>query len=149
MPEKILKVGDPAPIFSLLDETGQEIRLADYLGKQPIILFFYPGDFTPGCTLQLSVVRDDWAKFKALNLAVFGINQADAASHLSFKEKHGFPFPLLVDESKAVSRAYGALRKMFKATVIRRSVVGIDLEGKIRYLKRGLPRDQEILKAMK
>ncbi|MFA6428887.1 MAG: peroxiredoxin [Patescibacteria group bacterium] len=144
-----LKIGDKAPAFTLLDEAGNTIRLQDLLGKQAIVLFFYPGDFTPGCTVQLCAVRDDWETFTAQGLAVFGINHADAKSHQAFRDKHGFPFPLLIDEGKAVSRNYGATRTLFKTTVIKRTVVGINTRGLIHFYKHGMPRNQEIIKAMK
>lgn len=149
MPEHELKIGDKAPSFSLKDETGKLVRLADFKDKQAVVLFFYPGDMTPGCTMQLCSIRDNWQKYSGLGLAVFGVNHASAVSHLAFRDKHSFPFPLLIDTNKKVSQSYDATRSILKALVIKRSVVGIDKRGIVRYLKRGMPRDQEILKVMK
>jgi peroxiredoxin Q/BCP len=144
-----IAVGERAPNWSMKDQAGRTVKLSDFIGKQSVVLIFYPGDLTPGCTLQLCAIRDDWEKFRTLGIAVFGVNHADADSHQRFIDKHHFPFPLLIDKTKKTSAAYGAVKKFFKATVIKRSVVGIDKEGVIRYLKRGMPKDADILKTMK
>jgi len=148
MPITSLEIGMKAPSFRLKDQTGQEVTLSDFKGKQPLVLIFYPGDMTPGCTMQLCAVRDDWSKFRTNGIAVFGVNHADAESHKKFIKKYTFPFPLLIDAGKKVSARYGATKPMFKAMVIKRSVVGIDKQGIIRYLKRGMPKNAEILKTM-
>jgi len=144
-----LRVGDKAPDFSLKNQDGKVIRLADFRAAHPVLLIFYPGDMTPGCTVQLCAVRDDWSKFEEAGIAVVGINHAKAESHGEFVHKFSFPFPLLVDPAKQVSAKYGAVRKLFTATVIRRSVIGIDKQGIVRYLKHGMPKNTDILKAMK
>lgn len=143
-----LHIGTQAPNFRLKDQKGQEVRLSDFKGKQPIVLIFYPGDLTPGCTMQLCAIRDDWNKFVKAGIAVFGINHADANSHQTFIKKYTFPFPLLIDTGKKVSARYGATKPLFKAMVINRTVVGIDKQGMIRYLKRGMPKNAEILKSL-
>ncbi len=148
MPEAI-KIGVEAPSFTLKDDHGQSVSLTDFRGKRPVVLIFYPGDMTPGCTMQLCAVRDDWQKFQEANIAVFGVNHADDKSHQAFIKKYSFPFPLLIDTGKKVSERYEAIRSYFKVRIIRRSVIGIDKDGIIRYLKRGMPKDAEILKAMK
>lgn len=144
-----LSVDARAPDFTLNDQAGNAVTLSAFQGKHPVVLIFYPGDMTPGCTVQLCSIRDDWAEFAALGIKVFGVNHANAASHTKFIDKHTFPFPLLIDEGKQVSKTYGAIKKFFKAEVIARTVVGIDKEGVIRYYKRGMPKDADILKAMK
>jgi peroxiredoxin Q/BCP len=141
-----LAVGDKAPGFSLLDEHGTRVTLEGLKGKN-VVLVFYPGDLTPGCTMQLCAIRDDWAKFREAGILVYGVNHADAASHQKFIDAYHYPFPLLIDTDKKVSEAYGALKKFFKAVVIKRSVVGIGPDGIVRFLKRGMPKDTEILKA--
>lgn len=147
--KKSLRVGDQAPLFELKASDGETVRLTDLLPLGPAVLFFYPGDRTPGCTIQLCAVRDEWQNFRDLGLQVFGINHADSASHRAFSTAHHFPFPLLVDEKKAVSKTYGAIRSIFGIQVIRRTVVGISEDGIIRYLREGLPKNAEILKAMR
>ncbi len=148
MPDIETLLNAPAPDFALKTESGDLVRLSDFKNKQPVILFFYPGDMTPGCTMQLCAIRDDWQKFKDAHIAVFGVNHAEALSHQKFTKKHSLPFPLLIDAGKKVSAAYGALRTFFKVTIIKRSVIGIDAQGIVRYIKRGMPKNADILKAM-
>lgn len=148
MPNTFLKPGDKAPAFTLKTQKGKEISLKDFKDKKPVVLIFYPGDMTPGCTIQLCNIRDNWPKFEELDAEVFGVNHADAKSHAKFIDKHQFPFPLLVDEDKKVSKKYGAIKKLFTATVIKRTVVVIDKDGQIAFYKHGIPKESEILKAL-
>jgi len=145
---KELAVGDKAPLFTLTDARGKSVSLRDFHGKKNIVLVFYPGDMTSGCTMQLCAIRDDWKKFTTKDTVVFGVNQADAVSHARFSKTYHFPFPLLVDTGRKASAKYGAIRKYFKATIIRRTVVGIGKDGKIFYLRRGMPKNVDILKAI-
>jgi thioredoxin-dependent peroxiredoxin len=148
MPETFLKVGDKAPAFNLKTHKGKEIALKDFKNKKPLVLIFYPGDMTPGCTIQLCGIRDNWPKFEEMNAGVYGINHADSKSHAKFIDKHQFPFPLLIDTDKKVSKKYGAIKKLFSAQVIKRTVAVIDKEGKIAFYKHGMPKEAEILKAL-
>lgn len=142
------QAGDRAPDFTLLDHEGNTVALQSFLGRQPVVLVFYPGDETPGCTRQLCAIRDDWSEFKKYNAAVYGINQADAESHTKFWRHHGLKTPLLIDEGRKVSTRYGAIKKFFGHEIIKRSVAVIDKQGSIRYLKRGLPPVSEIINAL-
>ena len=101
-----LKVGDPAPKFTLPDENGNPVSLADFRGKR-VVLFFYPRDNTPGCTAQACGFRDEFAVIQDKNAVVLGVSGQGAKSHRSFKAKHSLPFPLLSDEDHAVSVKYG------------------------------------------
>lgn len=143
-----LAVGDKAPDFTLPDQDGKKVALSDFKGKKNVVLIFYPGDMTPGCTMQLCAVRDDWSKFAKADAVVFGMNHGDAESHATFIKKHTFPFPLLVDKDKKVATKYGALKKFFKATIIKRCVIVVGKDGKIAYLKTGMPKNTDILKAI-
>lgn len=140
-------VGSQAPIFSLPDEQGNTINLESLLESGPVLLIFYPGDMTPGCTMQLCAIKDDWDEFKKAGIQVFGINHADATSHQAFKKIHQFPFPLLIDTGKKVSGRYEAIRTFFKTTIIRRTVVGIDTNGTVIYYRHGMPKNSDIMKA--
>lgn len=142
-----LAPGAKTPDFTLPDHSGKDVKLSSFRGKKNVVLVFYPGDMTPGCAMQLCAIRDDWRRFDASGTAVFGINHGDAQSHAAFVKKYAFPFPLLVDKDKKVSRRYGATKKFFNARIIRRTVVGVDRNGKIAYVKRGMPKTTEILKA--
>jgi peroxiredoxin Q/BCP len=141
--------GSKAPLFTLPDETGTKHSLKDLIATNPVILIFYPGDMTPGCTVQLRCVRNDWKKFQDAGVTVFGVNHANAESHKKFKEAFQFPFPLLIDTGKHVSDKYNAVKPFFKSNIIKRTVVCIGTDGVIFYYKRGMPKDSEILKAVK
>jgi len=147
-PSKDLAVGDRAPLFTLPDQDGRKVSLTDFKGKKNVVLIFYPGDMTPGCTMQLCAVRDDWSKFSKRDAVVFGMNHGDAESHKTFIAKHAFPFPLLIDKGKKVSGAYGAIKKFFNVNVIRRSVFVIGKDGTIVYLRRGMPKNSDILRSI-
>ncbi len=149
MHNKEITVGQQAPTFSAKDHTGQVVNLANFYDRQAVVLVFYPGDLTPGCTIQLCAIRDDWQKFQDMRIALFAVNHAGQDSHLRFAEKNSLPMPLLIDPTKKVSTAFGALRSVFGVKLIRRRVVGIDKQGIIRYIKNGMPKNSDILKAMK
>ena len=144
----MLKIGQRAPDFALQDENGDTVRLADFTGKSPVVLMFYPADDTPGCTKQLCTARDDHDKYQAQGIAVFGVNPGSASTHKKFAEKHGMRTPLLVDAGAAVSRDYDALMPIPIVKVVNRTVVGIDREGNVRYYARGMPPTSEIIAAM-
>jgi peroxiredoxin Q/BCP len=139
-----LSIGDNAPGFSLASSSGDTVKLTDFAGKNYLVLIFYPGDDTPGCTKQLCAVRDDFAKFKAKNAKVFGVNPADADSHRKFITKFGFQFPLLIDQGGTAAKLYGC----DNGPSVRRTVYVIDPQGMIIYVKQGLPPDEEILQAI-
>ena len=137
-----LEVGAPAPPFSLPDENGRNVSLAGLKGKA-IVLVFYPGDDTSICTQQLCEIRDDWAAFKRLGAAVYGVNGQGSNAHGKFSAKYKFPFPLLVDSGWEMSRAYNA-----GWGLVRRTVYVIGPDGRIAYAQRGKPSTAEILSAI-
>lgn len=143
-----LKVGDPAPDFALEDQDGTLVRLSDFHGKQPVVLIFYPANQTPGCTRQLCTARDDFDRYTAAGVAVFGVNNAGAASHRKFVEKHGLRTPLLVDQGAGVAAAYDAAVGFGKLRLINRTVVGVAASGEVAFYKRGMPSTDEILGAL-
>lgn len=102
-----LEAGDAAPDFALPDQDGTMHRLADYRGRI-VVLYFYPRDNTPGCTKEACSFRDEYAGLEELGAEVLGVSTDTAASHVRFREQHGLPFPLLVDEGASVATAYGA-----------------------------------------
>ena len=101
-----ISAGIPAPDFISLDDNGTQQRLSDYRG-QPLILYFYPKDDTPGCTLEACNFRDDYSAYIEAGVTILGVCPGSAKSHLKFKEKYQLPFPLLVDEDHAICEAYG------------------------------------------
>ena len=102
-----LAAGDPAPPFALPDQDGAVHRLEDYAGRI-LVLYFYPRDFTPGCTAEACSFRDAHAELAAAGAAVLGVSTDGAASHRRFREEHGLPFPLLADAGAEVASRYGA-----------------------------------------
>jgi peroxiredoxin Q/BCP len=143
----MLKVGTKAPDFSLADENGNQVSLSDFAGTAPVVLMFYPADQTPGCTRQLCTARDDYDKYQAQGIKVFGVNPGSASTHKKFAERHNMRTPLLVDAGGAVSRAYDALMPIPLITVVNRTVVGIDRDGVIRFYERGMPPTDRIIAA--
>jgi peroxiredoxin Q/BCP len=101
-----LQVGDPIPPIALIDQNGLE-RRSDQLNGQPLVLFFYPKDDTPGCTAEVCAFRDGHTDLEALGAQVWGVSGDDAASHSRFAGRHGLPFPLLVDRGNSLRKAFG------------------------------------------
>lgn len=93
--------------FTLPDQTGQSHSLADYAGSW-LVLYFYPEDDTPGCTIEACAFRDDLPDLQAKGLNILGVSGDSVASHAKFAEKYHLNFPILADESKEVMTAYGA-----------------------------------------
>jgi peroxiredoxin Q/BCP len=101
----VLPVGSPAPTFSAADQAGKPVALADLRG-QPVVLYFYPKDDTPGCTKEACSFRDAWSPLQKAGVVVLGVSEQDAASHTAFAEKYHLPFQLLVDDNGAIAAAY-------------------------------------------
>ena len=102
----MLKPGDVAPEFILPDENGDEVSLTQLLEDGPIFLYFYPADFTPGCTKEACAFRDLHGDIVGVGLQVVGISPQDGDSHKRFREEHRLPFMLLSDESKVAIKMY-------------------------------------------
>jgi len=129
-----LKIGDKAPDFELLDQENKKIKLSDFKGKK-IILYFYPRDDTPGCTIEACSFRDNIKKLKDKNIEVIGISNDNQISHEKFSKKFSLSFKLLCDTDKKISKAYGVYEKKNfmgrKYMGITRSTFIIDENGKI------------------
>jgi thioredoxin-dependent peroxiredoxin len=102
----MIEPGKKAPSFSLPDQSGKVHSLADYAG-QPVVIYFYPKDDTPGCTKESCAFQDNLPKFKKSKAAVLGMSVLDAKSKAKFAGKYGLEFPLLADEDHAVIEKYG------------------------------------------
>ena len=103
----MIEAGKRAPEFTLPDETATDRSLTEFLGAGPIVLYFYPADFTPGCTRQACILRDIHSELQSAGLTVIGISPQSPASHAKFKAKYQLPFILLSDEHKTVIKMYG------------------------------------------
>lgn len=106
-PKKSLSVGDKVPEFNLLDQDGADFNIADFVGKQAMVIYFYPKDDTPGCTKEACKFRDEFEVFSDLNVKVIGISSDDVISHKAFAEKYNLPFSLLADTEKKVRSLFG------------------------------------------
>lgn len=129
-----LRVGQPAPSFSLPDATGATVSLADYAGRR-VLVYFYPRANTPGCTTEACDFRDNLAQLQDLGVAVVGISPDSPAKLARFAKNHDLTFPLLSDEDKAVMTAWGAFgeKKNYGKVVqgVIRSTVLVEADGTV------------------
>ena len=129
-----LQIGDTAPAFTAVTDSGETVSLHDYRGKR-VVLYFYPKDDTPGCTTQACGFRDNYPVIEEKNAVVLGVSPDSAKSHQKFKTKFNLPFTLLVDEDHAIAEAYGVWveKSMYGKTYmgIERSHFVIDEQGRI------------------
>src|SRR5216117_4343574 len=105
--DKKVRVGDRAPDFTLPDQTGKPVQLRDLLGRKTVVLYFYPKDQTPGCTLEARAFRDSYEQFSAQDAQVVGVSSDSVRSHRRFAQRHNLPFLLLSNADGAVRRLYG------------------------------------------
>lgn len=118
-----LREGDPAPGFTAVTDEGTELSLSDLRGKK-VVLFFYPKDLTPGCTIESCEFRDAHPRFTAKDAVVLGISPDDVRSHQKFRQKYDLPFTLLVDEGHAIADRYEAWGE--------KSLFGVKYQGTLR-----------------
>lgn len=148
-----LNVGEKAPLFKSKDQNGNSVSLADFKGK-PVVIYFYPADDTPVCTVQSCNLRDNYSALQKAGLAVLGISPDGVASHKKFEEKFDLPFTLVTDENKTILEKYGVWgeKNMYgnKVIGVHRTTFLIDEKGIIRkiFLKpKNKAHAEEILKA--
>ena len=122
--------GQPVPEFKLEDQNGKWHTLADHKGKW-VVLYFYPKDFTPGCTKEVCTFRDDVIALKKAGADVLGVSLDDVKSHAEFAEKYHVPFPLLSDSKQDVAKTYGVLTSKMGMTYAKRETFLIDRNGVI------------------
>lgn len=103
----VLKVGDKVPNFAAIDTNGDMFHSDTIVGKKPLVIYFYPKDDTPGCTIQACTFRDKYEDFKSLGAEVIGISSDSLKSHISFANKYHLPFILLSDFDKKIRKAFG------------------------------------------
>lgn len=138
-----LAAGSAAPDFTLPDDSGRKVTLSKLRGRN-VVLVFYPGDDTPGCTKQLCQFRDDWAEARRRGVELFGVNPQSAQKHQKFRSKFSFPFPLLVDKGQKVAELYHA-----NGLIVKRTVYLIGPDGRILFARRGMPNPHDVLAAAK
>jgi peroxiredoxin Q/BCP len=144
-----LKVGDAAPDFSLMDDKGRLVTLKEFLGKKVVVLYFYPKDFSPGCTVEACSFRDSYKPYEDRGAVVIGVSLDSVESHSKFSQKYNLPFAILSDKSKEVARAYGALG--IGGLLAKRYTFIISREGKIAHVFTKVDarkHSEEVLKAL-
>jgi len=148
-----LKEGDKAPVFKGIDQNENKISLADYKGKK-VVLFFYPEDDTPTCTIQACNLRDNYALLKQHGFEVIGVSPDDAKSHKKFEKKFNLPFTLIADPKHSILEKYGVWdqKQMFghKYMGVLRTTFVIDEKGVIRKIflrPKNKAHAEEIIKA--
>ena len=129
-----LEAGTTAPEFTLPDQDGIPVSLADFKGTR-VLVYFYPGDDTPGCTKEACQFNDNLAGFQAAGVPVIGVSPDDANSHRRFRNKYGLAFPLLTDVDHAVMDAWGAWGEKTRygrtSVGVLRSTFLVDEQGRI------------------
>lgn len=152
----MLQIGQPAPAFSLPDASMEMMSLSSYRGKKNVVLYFYPKDGTPGCTIQAIDFSDRENEFDRLDTVIFGVSRDDVLSHAAFRDEHGLSVQLLADTEEEVCRMYDVIAEKTSdghaRHCVRRSTFVIDKKGLIRHILREVnPRDhaEEVLKVVK
>jgi len=138
-----VQVGQEAPDFTLKNENNQDVTLSALRGK-PVVLFFYPLDFSPACTLEACAYRDDTSLFEGKGAQIFGISRDSTWTHKAFKEKEGLTYNLLSDMQGKVAQIYGCWIEAIG--IAERLTVVVDKDGKITYVEHNGPaqiRDQK------
>lgn len=123
----LLSVGSDAPNIEAVAHSGEQVKLADYRGKV-VIIYFYPKDDTPGCTVEAQGIRDDWSRYKSAEAVVLGVSTDDNESHQAFAKKYDLPFLLLPDPKQEIAAAF---KVPVKNGYAKRVTFVIDKQGKI------------------
>ncbi len=142
-----LKIGDKLPSFSAKVTNGNIFNSQDYIGKQPLVIYFYPKDDTPGCTAQACSFRDNYQEFKDLGAEVIGISSDTVTSHLKFKSKFNLPFILLSDNDKKLRKLFGVQNSLF--IIPGRETFVIDKQGVVIMVFNSMSSEIHITKALK
>jgi peroxiredoxin Q/BCP len=152
----MLHPGQAAPTFELPDADMQPVDLSTFKGKKHVVLYFYPKDGTPGCTIQAIGFSDRENEFKKLDTIVFGVSRDDVLSHQAFRDEHGLTVQLLADTEEEVCRLYDVIRERsvdgHARSYLARSTFVIDKKGVVRHILQDVnPRAHvnEVLKACK
>jgi thioredoxin-dependent peroxiredoxin len=130
---KTPKLGDKAPLIEGKDQDGKTWKLSDHLGKEVVLLYFYPRDDTPGCTKQACGLRDRMGELKKEQVKVVGVSFDSSESHQKFIAKHNLNFPLLADTEGKIADAYGVRREPGK-NMARRASFLIGRDGRIAHV---------------
>jgi len=127
-PRELLAVGAPAPELTVVAHNGTPVKIRDFVGK-PLVVYFYPKDDTPGCTIEAEEIRDLWKDLGEAGAVIFGVSTQDNESHRAFASKYGLPFLLLPDTDHSIARAFGV--PVNERGFAKRVTFVIDRSGKI------------------
>lgn len=142
----MVRVGDKAPMFEGITDTGEKFSLSDYVGKHNLVIYFYPKDDTPGCTREACAFRDNWDLLKDYDVVVIGISSDSVESHKKFKSKYNLPFILVSDPDKKIRELYGAKGLILPSRV----TFVIDKRGIVRHIYNSqLDPENHVKEAMK
>lgn len=151
-----LSEGSLAPDFTMKDKDGKAMKLSELRGKKSVVVYFYPKDFTPGCTMEATEFSSDYRKFREAGIEIVGISPDDEESHQKFRTKMGMPYPLVADSENELAKKYGVYGlKSFMGREymgVNRSTFLVDKTGKIvRIFKKVKPagHSQEVLDALR
>lgn len=111
--DKGIQVGEKIPLFSLKDQNGKEFLVDHFIGKNAMVIYFYPKDDTPGCTKEACKFRDTYEDFENLDVKIIGISADDVQSHKRFAQKYNLPFTLLADTQNEVRNLFGVKNNIF------------------------------------
>jgi thioredoxin-dependent peroxiredoxin len=150
-----IEEGKKAPAFTLTNDAGEKVKLADLQGS-PVVLYFYPKDDTPGCTKEACAFRDQKMALKKLGAIVLGVSPDDEVSHAKFRDKYDLNFPLLADHYHKIAEKYGAWREknMYgkKSMGVQRSTFLIDAKGVVVKVWKKVQvdgHDEQVIEALK
>jgi len=136
------------PEFSLKDQEGNLFHSTEHLGEKPLVIFFYPKDFTPGCTAEACAFRDHYEDFTDAGALVIGISSDSQASHRNFANRHRLPFILLSDPNKEVRRKFRVKNRLLNLLPGRETFV-VDKDGKIVMTFEGMQASGHVPRALK
>ncbi|PKG43934.1 peroxiredoxin [Psychroflexus sp. MES1-P1E] len=143
-----IEKGDSIPSFQLNDQNGIVFNSDDVIGKKPVVIYFYPKNFTPGCTKEACSFRDSYEDFKEIGAEVVGISGDSEKSHAKFTAKYNLPFILLADSTGKVRKKFG-IKKSLLGLVPGRETFVIDAQGKLIFKFNSLDASKHMKKALK
>ena len=145
-----VEIGDKITPFQAIIQDGTTIKSSEVLNEYDyMLLVFYPGDDTPGCTKQLCDIRDIYQEYKDLKVKVLGVNQGSKESHQKFIDKFNYKFDIIVDEDKQLRERFGAVGKFFNNVITKRGVFLINKENKVIYKFWGQQDNKKIIDILK
>lgn len=142
-----IKIGDSIPNFQLTNQEGKLFDSTSVLGKTKLVIYFYPKNFTPGCTKEACSFRDHFEDFKALGATVIGISSDTKKSHERFAKKHSLPFILLADHNGKVKKQFGVKNELFGLLPGRETYI-VGKDGKVLYIFNSINATKHIQKAL-